>query len=43
MGGGRNDEGWVEINIGIGWGIVCDDEWDLCEVIVVCNMFGFIG
>ena len=41
--GSRPDEGRVEVNIGSGWGTVCDDDFDVNAATVVCNMLGYTG
>nr|XP_054765121.1 deleted in malignant brain tumors 1 protein-like [Lytechinus pictus] len=42
--GGLNDaEGIVEILHDGSWGTICDDDWDLRDVRVVCRMLGFDG
>ena len=40
-GGPSNDEGRVEYCAGGRWGAVCNDMWDLQDVIVVCEQLGF--
>nr|QBA18368.1 VIgL family SRCR-related protein [Littorina littorea] len=41
VGGSNEREGRVEIRVGLSWGTVCDDGWDVNEARVVCNMLGF--
>ena len=41
--GSSPDEGRVEVNIGSGWGTVCDDDFDVNAATVVCKMLGYTG
>lgn len=36
-------EGRVEVGVNGIWGIICDDNWSLNSVIVICKMFGFFN
>ena len=41
VGGTIGSEGHVEVLVGLAWGRVCDDMWDILEGNVVCRQLGY--